>query len=73
MVEMIHDASRNLIAFKVTPESYPYEVDLDRVGDEAKLLSWVRHIGPKTWMDKKLLLAFIERVYAIKGWKWVQF
>lgn len=49
--------------------AYPYEVDLDRIQTPADLLEWVHHLAGKNWMSAPLLGEFIERTYAIKGWK----
>jgi len=46
-----------------------YEVDLDRIQNSADLLSWVRHLLEKEWMDQCLLAEFIDRVEKIKGWR----
>jgi hypothetical protein len=46
-----------------------YEVDLDRIQDTADLLSWVRHLLEKVWMNEYLMAEFIDRVEKIKGWR----
>ena len=61
----IHNAKNNTITID---SLYKYEIDLDRIATESKLLWWVDHLSAKTWMPKELLREFIRRVAKIKGW-----
>lgn len=45
-----------------------YEISLNRIDSAFSLLSWVRHMGEKTWVTSETLVAFIEVVCEAKGW-----
>lgn len=46
-----------------------YDVRLAPITDKGQLLEWVHHLSEKSWMTPFLISEFINRVYAIKGWK----
>jgi hypothetical protein len=61
-----HDPDEDKIAIKngwITLNfAYPYEIDLDRIKTERDLLAWALHLTTKTWMNRKRLHYFIEKV-----------
>lgn len=40
--------------------AYPYKVALDRCDSHEKILGWVLHLSPKTWMTKDVLERFVR-------------
>lgn len=50
--------------------NYPYHIELDRIDDYQKLLSWVVHLGAKGWPNStpQRMSKFVRMICAVKGW-----
>jgi len=48
------------ILFDTTTPGYQYAINLDRLDLPEKVLSWVAHMGRKTWVTAEMLSDFIE-------------
>ncbi len=50
------------IEFSFIGESSHYWIDMNEITEPADLLRWVRQLSEKSWMSRRLLLAFIREV-----------
>ena len=48
---------------------YGYEIDLAQIQTPEHLLHWTRQLLGKPWMDNQRMIAFMDRVAQIKGFR----
>lgn len=64
----IYDPTFDILQLNVEGR-FTYEIPMESILDESKLVGWTHQLSQKTWMTRDLIGEFIRRVIAIKGWK----
>jgi hypothetical protein len=63
----IYDVTFDILQLNVAGR-FTYEIPLESISDESKLVGWTHQLSQKTWMTRDLIGEFIRRVIYIKGW-----
>ena len=61
-----YDPAADAITIRI---DYPYEIEANRIRSKADLLEWMYHLAEKPWMTTEAMIAFLDLVYRLKGFR----